>query len=75
MNRIGKARNAIMAATNGERGVTGSIGCPNCEGTLFYSVAGFNGHSGESATREGVVAGLSRGWKRAGPAARPVLLY
>lgn len=43
--RVGVARAAIVEATGGRRGVSGTIPCPCCEaGTLRYSVAGSNGH-------------------------------
>ncbi len=43
--RIQKARDAIVQKTNGQRGISGEMGCPACgRGRLQYSVAGVNGH-------------------------------
>jgi hypothetical protein len=43
--RIRVARSAIVKATEGKRGVSGRIACPNCDGgVLGFSVAGNNGH-------------------------------
>ena len=44
LNRIGKAREAILKATGNRRGVSGSVTCPTCGGVLRYSVAKCNGH-------------------------------
>lgn len=44
LQRVLKARAAIVEATGGKRGLRGAIACPNCGGTLSYSVAGSNGH-------------------------------
>jgi hypothetical protein len=43
--RINLVRAAIVTATEGKRGVAGTIACPACEGgTVRFSVAGYNGH-------------------------------
>lgn len=43
LERILKARAAIVEATGGRGGLSGTVDCPNCEGTLRYTVAS-NGH-------------------------------
>lgn len=35
---------AVVEAIDGKRGVSGTIPCPICGGTLRYSVAKVNGH-------------------------------
>jgi hypothetical protein len=42
--RIGTAIAAICKEAKGRKGISGSIKCPCCEGTLKYSIAGSNGH-------------------------------
>lgn len=42
--RTGRAIQAIQEHAKGKRGVSGSIVCPACGGTLRYSIAGSNGH-------------------------------
>jgi hypothetical protein len=45
VKRVGVARAAIVEHTRGQRGVSGQMKCPCCEGgTLGFSVAGYNGH-------------------------------
>jgi hypothetical protein len=52
-----KAREAIVAATNGKRGVSGQIDCPICNtGKLGYSVSGYNGHIHARCSTENCVA-------------------
>lgn len=51
------AREAIVKATDGKRGVAGEIACPVCEsGKLRYSVASLNGHIHAGCTTENCVA-------------------
>jgi hypothetical protein len=51
-----KARGGITEATNGKRGVSGTIICPRCLGTLHYSVARSNGHVCARCATEGCLA-------------------
>lgn len=41
---FGKARTAIIEHADGKHGVSGEIPCPNCGGSLRYSIARVNGH-------------------------------
>ena len=43
MQRMFKARAAIIEAANGQRSVRGQMACPNCGKRLAFSVA-YNGH-------------------------------
>lgn len=45
IEQVNVSRRAIVAHTNGARGVQGKIDCPVCQsGTLRFSVSGYNGH-------------------------------
>lgn len=51
------ARALIVETTRGQRGVTGRVPCPACDGgTLSYSVAGNNGHIHARCSTAGCVA-------------------
>lgn len=57
MSRFFTARQAIVTATDGKRGVSGEIECPICKaGKLRYSVASLNGHIHAGCTTENCVA-------------------
>lgn len=55
---IGKARQAIVAASGGKPGATGYIDCPACDGvqSLRYSVSGYNGHIHAACKTDGCVS-------------------
>ena len=54
LQRVFKARDAIVEATGGKRGIRGVIDCPNCEGgKLSYTVAGSNGHIWAACSTKG----------------------
>lgn len=55
--RICTVRAAIVAHTEGKRGVGGSIPCPCCEGgTVRFSVSGYNGHIHAQCSTKGCAA-------------------
>lgn len=57
LNRTFVARDAIVKATGGKRGVSGKIACPVCNtGELAYSVAGINGHIWAKCSTEDCVS-------------------
>ena len=57
MENYTTARNAIVAHTEGKRGVAGSIECPVCKtGVLRFSIAGCNGHIHAKCNSEGCVS-------------------
>lgn len=56
-NRTNLARKAIVAASEGKRGVRGAIACPVCStGSLHYSIANYNGHIHAQCSTTGCVA-------------------
>lgn len=55
MDRITKARAAIIAKHGKTRGAAGEIPCPNCAGTLRYSIAS-NGHVHAACSTAGCCA-------------------
>ena len=53
---LGIAREAIVKATGGKRGVAGKLACPVCsDGELSYSVSGYNGHIHAACSKAGCV--------------------
>lgn len=57
LNRTNLARKAIVAASEGKRGVRGAIACPVCStGSLHYSIANYNGHIHAQCSTTGCVA-------------------
>lgn len=53
---IKTARAKIVQRHGKQRGVKGGIECPACGGTLFYSIASYNGHIHAYCRTEGCVS-------------------
>lgn len=53
-----KAVVAIMNKTDGKRGISGTIECPKCQGTLNFSIAP-NGHPHGKCQTEGCLQWLA----------------
>lgn len=54
--RIAKALESIHAVAKGRRGIGGDIECPNCKGTLRFSIASYNGHIHARCSTDGCMA-------------------
>ena len=51
-----EAMKRVREATNGERGVQGSVECPRCSRPLHFSVASSNGHTHAKCSTNGCLA-------------------